>query len=444
MRTNPTVVAAGLIAGLSPAGAVAEGYYTPAPLLGEHANSLGGAFTAVADDPTAAYYNPAGLAALSTSIFGANLDLYELSFYDRKNALQVPGVEADVDTHLLSAVPSSFGVAWALRGGQGLAVSVLVPETEHLSGGATAEGPTGVQGALELERTDRTWLVGPSYALRLGDTLSVGASLYYELRLRHTTTRQRDGQAAPSQGATQLSRLSLDLTDERASHGALTGVLGVLATLGRVRLGLSVYPPGLPLHDHCALYHARGLGAGAEAPSGLYLRQTFDLGFTVRSPLRATLGAALTLGDLLLSADLRGQAGGDAFDTVSPPADSGLAPRRIDPKPMLNGSLGAEYHVTDTYTVRAGAYTRLAGITAPDGRDPAAPEVEDQVGAVLGVTRRAGATTLTLSAGYTLGFGAAPGVRVETGPDGRPREVGVALDTRTQAIRISTRGSYAF
>lgn len=431
-----------------PGVAAAEGYYTPAPLLGEHASSLGGAFTAVADDPSAAWYNPAGLAHLPSSIFGANLDLYEVSRYERTDALQVRGKTADLETRLLTTVPSAFGVAWSVGGRHGVAVSVLVPEVERLSGGVAAEAAPAerevASGALELETSDQTWLVGPSYGFRVTESLSLGASLFYELRQRRETVRRRSATASVGAEPGAVDSLALDLTDTRGSHGALTGVLGAMWSAGALRLGLSLQPPGLSLHDDLSLYVSRGLGAGPEAPDGLYLRQVFELGWTVRSPWRATLGASLALGDWLLAADLRGQAGGDAFDTVDPPETSGLAPRRIEPEATLNGNLGAEYRLAERYTLRAGAFTRFAGLAAPDGTDPNAPEVLDLVGAVLGLTRRSGATTLTIAAGYTHGWGQVPGLRLEAGPDGRPRLTGVVDDTRRQAIRLSTGGSYAF
>ena len=120
------IAIAALLAAFSAGPAYADGYYTPAPLLGERASSLGGAFVGLADDPSAAWYNPAGLASLQSSVFGANLDLYELSFVTRESAVRVGDDAEAVSLSQFVSVPTAFGVAWIWGDGLGAAVSVLV------------------------------------------------------------------------------------------------------------------------------------------------------------------------------------------------------------------------------------------------------------------------------------------------------------------------------
>lgn len=411
----------------------AEGYYTPTPLLGERAASLAGAFVGVADDPSAAWHNPAGLAALPSSIFGANLDLYELGFHRRAGVLQVGDAVEGADDSRLETVPSAFGVAWVWGGRFGAAASVFVPESDSLSLAASRDDGAA-SGSRELSRFDRTWLVGPSFAVRVAEGLSVGLSVFYELRLRDETDRLRSA----GEGS-----LRIDLADYAGTHGAVLAVAGALLERGPWRIGLRIAPPSLTVHDALRLYRSQAQGVSPEAPAGHYVRQTFDLPWTVRRPWRGALGVAWRAGAWLVAADLRAQAGGDAFATFDPPAASALPPRVVRPRAMLNGSLGVERAFGSDLALRAGAFTRFAGIEHPDGDEPDAPEVTDQVGATLGFTRRDGATTLTLGLGYAYAFGAAPGVRtVEEG--GVPRRVGVADAVTRHALRFSLGGSYAF
>ncbi len=436
---TPGLVAASLLAAGT---ALAEGHYTPAPLLGERAASLAGAFTAVADEPTAAWYNPAGLVALPGSVLGGSLDLYELSFYRRADAVRLGDEGQPLEARQLATVPSAFGVAWLLGEDrdQAVAMSLLVPESETLSAAVAAEG-TDASVVREVEITDQTWLAGPSYALRLAPGLSVGASLFYELRRRRESDRLRTAAGGAPEAP---AALRLESADYDAARGALVAVAGARWATGPWALGLTLYPPTPTLHDALHIYRSSGASPGPEAPAGLYLRQTFDTGWEVRTPWRLHAGVAWRGGAWLVSADVRGQTGGDAFATYAPPEESGLPARTIRPRPIVNGALGAELVLNEDLAVRAGAYTRFAGLEHPDGDDPAAPEVVDQMGAAFGFTKRDGATTMTVGLGYTYASGASPGLRQVVGDDGRARLVGEADAVRRHALRFSLGGSYAF
>jgi long-chain fatty acid transport protein len=54
--------------------AAAQNYYRSSP-IGQQAIGMGGAYTGLADDPSAAYYNPAGLMRRDVNQFSGGLSL---------------------------------------------------------------------------------------------------------------------------------------------------------------------------------------------------------------------------------------------------------------------------------------------------------------------------------------------------------------------------------
>jgi long-chain fatty acid transport protein len=75
MDFSVRALAAGLVLAAAAQGAVASGIYSEG--IGARALGMGGAFVAVADDSTAVFWNPAGLAQLQGR--GVNLGLYSMS-----------------------------------------------------------------------------------------------------------------------------------------------------------------------------------------------------------------------------------------------------------------------------------------------------------------------------------------------------------------------------
>lgn len=79
--------------------------------IGAHAIGLGGAFTGVADDPSAAYFNPAGLARGGTVGLAASLTINTWERFDLDRAFAQPEVTAKLTTQTARTVPVFVGAA---------------------------------------------------------------------------------------------------------------------------------------------------------------------------------------------------------------------------------------------------------------------------------------------------------------------------------------------
>ncbi len=91
MRPLPVVCVAVSVAVLLPALARADDAHYQNFLVGERAAGMGGAFTAIANDPSGTYYNPAGLVDLKSGLLSANLNFYSFQQQSLANALHVAG-----------------------------------------------------------------------------------------------------------------------------------------------------------------------------------------------------------------------------------------------------------------------------------------------------------------------------------------------------------------
>jgi long-chain fatty acid transport protein len=150
-------------------------------VVGARAIGMGGAFTAIADDPTAVWHNPAG-----TAIYGDNVAYLggELVFLGRSwmpgpgSALyNGPTTKAVNETTTPQAIPViglttrfGFGKAPPTR----FALSVLVYDAY---GGSVSFKPSDVNNAGITSTSVRDLEVTPTLAYQVTDVLSVGAGL---------------------------------------------------------------------------------------------------------------------------------------------------------------------------------------------------------------------------------------------------------------------------
>jgi len=100
-----TVLAGTLAASRTEAQAL---HYRSIP-IGERAMGLGGAYTGIADDPSATYYNPAGM--MTGGRFQLLGSLASLVFTRRtvENAFDSPNVEADFTSKTTTTLPRFIG-----------------------------------------------------------------------------------------------------------------------------------------------------------------------------------------------------------------------------------------------------------------------------------------------------------------------------------------------
>lgn len=223
-------------------------------VLGERALGMAGAYTAIADDVSGAYYNPAGpavapsSASLSMSVYGWQRRKVERGYVDNlDNRL----VSADLETSGLSTLPTTAGLVkkFGPKLGDGskrfaVGFSTLLTSVEQNADTHVLEGPVS-RGAASLSESDRTLSIGPFFGMRLTDQLSVGVSLFYTTRSVRKDRRTSNEAELPDGTSSSLRVQHASVSYSSGDLNARVG--GLFQVIPEVSLGLTV---GLPTLAH--------------------------------------------------------------------------------------------------------------------------------------------------------------------------------------------------
>lgn len=346
-------------------------------IVGQRALGMGGAFTAIADDPTAGFYNPAGLSQLRQLQLEVSLPIYGLEYRIRHKGLKLVNSEATTDLqHLsLTSIPASVGIATLFgpkdesgRPVWGAGLSILVPWQlrEHLEEGLDA-GNAG-QVMYVLQRQQQVLLAGPTLSRRFG-TVSLGISAYYAHQLYHWIVSQGGTEGSCQQGVCRQNEaysLNSTLLSVSGSLQVRLGLLweispqwrlGWMASLSSFRLfGLGTFRlqrhrfsvvPNAPTTTETRLIEKENIGAQPPLP------WEFRIGSSWRPNER-----------LLFAVDLSFYLPQE-FDILDPAQMTAqdvelfAYPNRVRRNFVMNVNVGAEVYLTPTIPWRFGVYTNL-------------------------------------------------------------------------------------
>lgn len=367
--------------------AFADEYHYINSLPGERAAGLGGAYTAVSDDPSGCFYNPAGIAFATGRRLSISVNAYNISTKTYQDALHKTTGEG-VDWELKSSrlIPNFFGVIQKFGPGVigfSYAVTDSVSRDQEQVFRDIRSAIPGVsidRYVLNIDDADNVYNLGPSYALRIGENLSLGTTLYFYYRDRKYIRNH----------LLNLSNGEFDWENYYLSwkEYGIRPVLGVMySPLDKVSLGLTFSKTFLIDSELRAQATQRGpssLGYGIN-----------DVDFSViesskkRSlPLETRLGVAyFPSPSLLLSADL------SYYTSVE------------DYEDVINGAIGAEYYFSPSIAMRAGFFTDLSN--TPSIKRGVANQREhiDNYGTTLSISYFTRNSSLTIGGIYTYGTG---------------------------------------
>jgi len=152
-------------------------------LIGGRAATMAGAYTAISDDASGAFHNPAGLAWATSSSFSGSANAYSTTDTTYKAAID----GRDWQRESANLKPNFFGVVQKTKN-QTFAFSYALTDSlvEHQD--QIWQNLTGTVDpidlyVLNLHTEDNTYLVGPSWSRKLNDKASFGASLFYHYRV---------------------------------------------------------------------------------------------------------------------------------------------------------------------------------------------------------------------------------------------------------------------
>ncbi|MBI3071127.1 MAG: hypothetical protein HYY84_03265 [Deltaproteobacteria bacterium] len=189
MRHTRWVGLSVVVLGFAQSAGASDMYYQDF-LFGERATGMGGAFTGLANDPAAAYYNPAGLAFELDQYLSGSLNFFNFDKVTMKDGMRLGTVSQTLESAPVAPFPSAGFIPAEWRGNY-FAFTTVVPHlTRRSFSGSLESGAQKLNTSLSEE--DTTVWIGGTYARRLGKKFAMGASILYGTR---TYSRVRDDTA---------------------------------------------------------------------------------------------------------------------------------------------------------------------------------------------------------------------------------------------------------
>ena len=170
----------------------ADTFHYKEALIGERASGLAGAFSAVSDDPSGAFYNPAGLAFAQNDYISISTNSFK---YSELTSNKIVGDSKDWTMFSNNFFPSFFGLLQDFNGIK-LGFSIITPESERIDQDTRTEldySQTSTRNQTWVRNynvTTQTYLVGPSIGLLINPNFSIGMSVFAMQRSRSVIDNQ--------------------------------------------------------------------------------------------------------------------------------------------------------------------------------------------------------------------------------------------------------------
>ena len=329
-------------------------------LMGERAAMLGGAYTALSEDVSGAYYNPAGIAFIRLSMVSLSASAYSYKQYSRQDT------EGKASLRKFESVPVSFGIsfnaepfvfAFGLFQTDNMQFSVLRVENDV---------------SYKIEIDNQSYLAGPSVGVRFNDRFSLGLSAHYYYFQGKMIFSDDDG-------------TDVHIKQNQVQSGGINISGGLLFKI------TDTFRAGLRYTEQTI--HTNGTNtyswANAAVPD--------DAGSAdgdIRSPRHLALGIAYSIpGKFTVTADvicylkMRYNAPHAILHTT----ESGY---KYSERLHLDAALGMEYFINETYSLRLGFSTNTSSATDTDR----AERINCYTG-TIGVGRKSG----DLTSGFGIG-----------------------------------------
>lgn len=164
-------------------------------IIGDRATGMAGAYTAISDDPSGLFYNPAGIVYSPAPNFTASANAFNQTYKTYKNVLAGGG---DWKRESSTLLPNFLGVVQPLGKGM-LGFSIAVPDSlqedqDQVFSNLPADDPSNTISSFSftynMNQSDKTNKIGPSYAVEINNSLAVGMSLFWHYREKELIQNQ--------------------------------------------------------------------------------------------------------------------------------------------------------------------------------------------------------------------------------------------------------------
>lgn len=345
-------------------------------LIGDRASGMGGAYTAVSDDPGGMYYNPAGIAYSAGKNLSASVNAYSVSNRTYKGVINGKDWTRTSSTLL----PNFFGIIQPV-GKIKLGFSYAVPDSNQEDQDQRFDSDTTV---INFNNNNNTNLFGPSIAVQASDSLSVGATLYV-----HKRDTEAILNASTINGSGIVTQWSNGYVE--SNEWGIKPVIGVMwAPVDKLSVGLTVSKTFILSSD--ILQQSTVYDAAAPTSSREYVNYDYKRKY----PYQVTAGAAYFLNSsLLVSGDLSYYTSYD-YEWVD-----GLNKRDA----VVNGALGAEYYINKNWAVRGGLFTDFANTPSVVAGGTNQKEHIDMYGTSMTVSHFTKNTSISAGGSFKFGSG---------------------------------------
>lgn len=327
--------------------------------IGDRALGLGGAFTAISDDPSGSYYNPAGLAFAYDNQISLSVNTYKTKKLKFDNA--IGGTNA-YNQKLSSFYPSFFGLVQSV-GSLKIAFTVVNINSENLdqddhyynmtfySNGT----PLTVDYHVNFNNTDITTMAGPSVGAFLTKNITIGGTIYGLRREQQQIFNEVIRVIKDPTGGLPAE------TYQQTNNYTTDTSYGLYGRAGVQWMPTNVYSLGFSLAGGTFFSFNRAqqnfsvLNPSTFDKTGFKTSES-DLSGNTGIPIEARLGFAwLPSKKFMLSTDLIG-------DYAWSNRNYSTRVKKFTP----NIAVGAEYYLTNALPVRFGVFTNFASTDAVD------------------------------------------------------------------------------
>jgi len=361
--------------------AVADEYHYNNILLGDRAAGMGGAYTAISDDPSGLFYNPAGIVYSQGTNVSVSANAFHQSTTKYDNVIGGNGWKRTSSALL----PNFFGVIQPIGKGK-VGFSYAVPDSIiEDQDQAFTNIPGYTKYAINFNKNDNTYCFGPSYAAEISRGFSVGATLYAQYRSNQWILNQ----------LVFLTNGTNEWTNRyyQTSEWGLRPIVGMMwNTTEKLSVGLTASMTQILNSTTTDQTNFLGVGSTTINRTSIKTNEKRQL------PLTATLGFAYFPSNrLLFSGDLSFY--GSAKGFKSDPGDDRVA--------VINAAFGTEYYLNEKWALRGGLFTDKANTPKIKSGDSNALDHVDLYGASLSACYFTRQSAITLGTTYRFGSGKA-------------------------------------
>ncbi|TAL16388.1 hypothetical protein EPN96_09660 [bacterium] len=358
-------------------------------IIGDRASGMGGAYTAVSDDPSGMYYNPAGIVFGSGDEMSASMNAYQKTRTTYENLEELGGIDWNRESGAL--IPNFFGVTRNF-GDWAIGFSYAVPDSsiedqnqEFLDLNASVD-----RFLINFREEINVLLFGPSIAWAPDKDLSVGLTLNYFSRKHDLINNQM---LFFNDGTSHWQNNYF-----KSNESGLHPILGVMWTpADRVSVGARLAHTFLFDSDIRIQQSSRGYITSLDPP--VYDPDTLTATLTNTDskreyPYEIGVGAAwFPNNQFMLSGD---------FTYWTSTGETDFDPGKAA---TWNAAVGMEYYPSRSWALRAGLFTNRASTDEVETGEANQDPHVDIFGGTLSGTLFSKGTSITIGGVYSRGAG---------------------------------------